>query len=173
MVMVMVTLPVSPKPVSVSGIKARNSRRGSEIKDISLSVQTAPGEWGHCRIACITLDISINFTGIVDFVTVIIWFFFHFKCNVRLYEACILACNAVELPSNLHLTYNTMLLLCFQVYRVIPSLKSAGRSFCESVPKPRKLENTPKWSTSMEQLFRTLSTSMQFSKWVQVEMWSH
>merc|ERR1719412_2464074 len=39
----MVTCPVSPKPVSVSGIKARNSRRGSEIKDISLSVQTAPG----------------------------------------------------------------------------------------------------------------------------------
>ena len=26
------------------GIKARNSRRGSEIKDISLSVQTAPGQ---------------------------------------------------------------------------------------------------------------------------------
>ena len=49
--MVMVTRPVSTKPVSVSGIKARNSRRGSEIKDISLSVQTAPGEWGHCRIA--------------------------------------------------------------------------------------------------------------------------
>ena len=59
--MVMVTLPVSPKPVSVSGIKARNSRRGSEIKDISLSVQTAPGEWGHCRIAVYIFGISLNF----------------------------------------------------------------------------------------------------------------
>ena len=65
--MVMVTLPVSPKLVSVSGIKARNSRRGSEIKDISLSVQTAPGE---CMLY--TLGISFNFTGIVDFVTVLI-----------------------------------------------------------------------------------------------------